>query len=102
MSACCNAAVCKTSWGPRIREVIAWLVPSAILALIPKCPLCLAAYVAVWTGIGLSFTAATYLRWTLLFLCIALLLYLIVKRLDRLGAIFGFFRKETQSCHTKS
>jgi hypothetical protein len=47
----------------------------------PKCPACLAAYVAVGTGLGLSLSAAAHLRASLLILCIALLLYLMVKRL---------------------
>src|SRR5437762_12738571 len=43
----------------RCIDVIGWIVPSVILGLLPECPACLAAYVAVWTGIGLSFSAAT-------------------------------------------
>ena len=70
--------------------------------LVPKCPACLAAHVTLWTGLGLSFSTATYLRWTLLFLCAASLLFLIVKRLDRIGAIFRYFKKETEPCDTKS
>lgn len=58
-----------------------WLVPSVTLLLIPKCPLCLAAYVAIFTGIGLSVPVATYLRITLLVICISSLLFLAVSAL---------------------
>ncbi|QHS63814.1 hypothetical protein [Chitinophaga agri] len=42
------------------------LLPAFLLAIIPKCPFCLAAYVALGTGIGLSVTSARYLHLTLL------------------------------------
>ena len=57
--------------------------------------------VTLWTGLGLSLSTATYLRWVLLFLCVASLLFLIVRRLDRIGAIFRYFKKETEPCNTK-
>jgi len=60
----------------RAVDVIGWIVPSAILALIPKCPMCLAAYIALWTGIGLSISAAIYLRASILVLCVGLILFL--------------------------
>jgi hypothetical protein len=43
--------------------------------------------VALWTGLGLSLSTATYLRWLLLSGCVASLLFLVVKRLDRLGRL---------------
>ena len=46
----------------------------------PKCPICLAAYLALWTGLGLSLAAATYLRWVLLLSSTALLLYVALRR----------------------
>jgi len=103
MSACCDVASDrkKPTWLRRVQEISAWVLPSAILVLMPKCPACLAAHVALWTGLGLSLTTATYLRWALLFLCVASLLFLIVKYLDRLGAIFRYFKKETEPCNTK-
>jgi hypothetical protein len=55
------------------------VVPVAILAVLPKCPACLAAYVALGTGIGLSLTAATYIRLSLLLLCMASLVYFAIK-----------------------
>jgi hypothetical protein len=57
--------------------------------------------VTLWTGLGLSLSTATYLRRVLLFLCVASLLLLIVERLDRIGAIFRCFKKETEPCNTK-
>lgn len=47
--------------------------------IIPKCPVCLAGYVALGTGIGLSLATATYLRMLLIVLCILFMAYFIVK-----------------------
>jgi hypothetical protein len=103
MSACCDAASGRQT-PPRVRrarEIVAWALPSAVLVLVPKCPACLAAHVALWTGLGLPLSTATYLRRVLLFVCVASLLFLIVQRLDRIGAIFSYFRKEPGQCSTK-
>jgi len=79
--ACCCAGDTGGRGGPRLlaRRAFAltkWAVPGVTLALIPKCPLCFAAYIAIWTGIGLSCTAASYIRVALIILCIASLTYL--------------------------
>ena len=52
------------------------MVPGAVLALMPKCPACVAAYVAVATGFGMSVSAAAYVRTSALALSVAALLYL--------------------------
>jgi hypothetical protein len=103
MSACCDAASDRNAptWVRRAREILAWALPSTILVLVPKCPACLAAYVTLWTGLGLSLSTATYLRWVLLFLCVASLLFLIVERQDRRDAVFRYFKKETEPCNAK-
>ena len=85
MSDCCTKpeALYAVGWARRSRELGAWMVPSIMLALMPKCPACLAAYVALWTGLGLSFTTATYVRWSLLILCADSLLYMVVRHSGR-------------------
>ena len=75
------------------KEIAGWIIPGAILALLPKCPLCLAAYVAVWTGIGLSFSAATHLRVALVILCFGLILFLAARNTRRLVHKFGQHEK---------
>ena len=83
------------------RGFLAWVLPSAALVLLPKCPACLAAYVMLGTGIGLSISTAIYLRWALLFVSVASLLYLIVNRMNRRGAISNYFRKDAEPCNTQ-
>jgi len=69
------------------RGVVAakWIVPSAVLALMPKCPLCVAAYIALATGIGISFTTAAFLRSALITGCLLLLTFLVARVFYRLG-----------------
>ena len=104
MSSCCDTAGDRETptWVRRVRAIFAWALPSAILVLVPKCPACLATYVMLWTGLGLSLATATYMRWVLLFLCVASLLFLIVKSLNRIRGVFRYFKKETEPCNTKS
>lgn len=56
-----------------------WLMSGLLLVLMPKCPLCLAAYIAMITGVSISFTAAAWLRGTLITLCAASLAWLVVR-----------------------
>lgn len=65
------------------RRVVAttqWVIPTAILVLLPKCPMCLAAYIAMATGIGIPVAMATWLRAGLITVCVCSLLYLTWKK----------------------
>jgi hypothetical protein len=62
------------------------MVPGILLAVMPKCPACVAAYIALATGIGISMPTATYLRVTLVSLCVASLLFLTARCARRLIA----------------
>jgi hypothetical protein len=44
-------------------------VPVTALALVPKCPACLAGYVLLVTGVGLSVAAAAAVRWAIIGVC---------------------------------
>ncbi len=72
MKAC---ALCKRvdSGAPPARhwfgDFAGWVGFGGLFALAPKCPMCLAAYLAMATGIGLSVTAVTRFKAALLILC---------------------------------
>jgi hypothetical protein len=57
----------------------AWIAPGAMLALLPKCPACVAAYVLLWTGVGVSISAAGVIRTSLFIICIAALAVLVAR-----------------------
>ena len=68
----------------RTRGAAAWTLPSVALALVPKCPMCIAAYLAVGGSLGVSFTTAAHLRTALVWLCWSTLLLLAVRLAIRL------------------
>lgn len=67
------------------------VLPGAALALVPKCPLCLAAWLAA-SGIGISAAAASELRLALIGLCLAASLYCGVRSLRRGRQLFVHHR----------
>ena len=80
MNACCLK---RRNGVRKSRGVAAWLVPGGLLVLMPKCPVCLAGYVAAATGLGLSVPAASGLRMVLITLCCLALAFLAIRLLLR-------------------
>jgi hypothetical protein len=77
-----SVAVANTAHRPFFRRstaLIQWALPLTTLALMPKCPACIAAYVLFFTGIGLSLSAATALRWTLIAFSLSALAWLLLR-----------------------
>lgn len=64
----------------RASRLAGWVVPGAVLALLPKCPACLAAYFVLATGTGISVDAASHLRTGVVALCAATLAWLAFRR----------------------
>jgi hypothetical protein len=75
-------------WLRRIARFFSWIGPGAVLALIPKCPACLAAYISVGTGIGVSLSVAENLRIGLVAISVAALSWLLFQLIRaRVGRI---------------
>jgi hypothetical protein len=74
----------------RLRGALSWLLPATLLALMPKCPVCLAAYAALVTGIGITIPAAAAIRTAMLAACLASLGFLVVRMALRGMAVARF------------
>jgi hypothetical protein len=51
-----------------------------MLVLLPKCPVCIAAYLAVWTGVGIAVPIAGHLRLAMVAIFVVSLVFLVVRR----------------------
>ena len=71
----------QRSWLLRAKKMAELIVPGTLFALLPKCPMCLAAYVALGTGFTMSYASAQILMRTLTVLCIGTLALCVAKRL---------------------
>ena len=60
------------------------IAPAIALALIPKCPVCFAAYLMAATGVGISVVAAVSLRVFLIVVCVGTLVFVAVKHIRNL------------------
>ena len=67
----------------RVATLVQWALPITTLVLMPKCPMCVAAYVLLFTGLGVSISTATTLRWSLIVLSVVALAYLFIRAARR-------------------
>jgi hypothetical protein len=63
-----------------LSRIIVSILPAAVTALLPKCPLCLAVWLTFATGISVSATAAAWLRGMMLLLSAIAVLLLVIGR----------------------
>jgi hypothetical protein len=76
---CCKAADGKARPSSRTHRTFAlgkFSLPALILAVLPKCPACFAAYLALGTGISVSVTVASLFRTMLIGICVASLVWI--------------------------
>jgi len=79
---CCEGTTAP-SQRPRFLAAAGYVVPAAVMALLPKCPACIVAYLAVGAGIGVTMSTAATLRTMLLILCVASLVFITARRVRR-------------------
>lgn len=79
------STMARPSGDGRLRRAAAWILPGALLLMMPKCPACLAAWIAIATGTGVSLTTAASLRTGLLIFSAGLLALMAVKTSCRLA-----------------
>ena len=69
---CCVRGPASSRLARRFFTMAGTMLPPALLIFTPKCPMCLAAWLTVATGIGFSAPAVAWVRATLVILSVAL------------------------------
>jgi hypothetical protein len=80
IASCCRRGPLLPPPSRRGWQSAAGALSVAVWVFMPKCPVCLAAHVALWTGLGLSLAQATLLRSSLLWVSGMLLFCILVTR----------------------
>ncbi len=60
------------------------VAPAAVLVLLPKCPACIVAWLAVAAGLGVSVSTAATLRMLIVGSCVACLAFVVVRQALRM------------------
>lgn len=97
-SSCCDGAR-RASPFRLGAETAGAVVSAATLILLPKCPMCLAAYVAVATGFGISVAAASHLRAVTFAVCLVVLVAFALAMAARVRRRLG--RLPSVSCRAR-
>jgi hypothetical protein len=58
---------------------VQWLFPTTLLVLMPKCPLCVAMYVTLFTGVGITVSTARWIQTLMLMFCLTSLAFLVIR-----------------------
>ena len=69
------------SWWRHGGEVAKWLLPGIALALLPKCPVCVVAYVALGTGLVMAPASANLLLRAVTAICVGALTFCLLRRM---------------------
>ena len=77
-SMCCSATRSGVKDG-MLGSFLSWFVPSTLLVMLPKCPLCIVVYFAAITGISISVSTAAGARLVVMASCIVLVIWMIVR-----------------------
>jgi hypothetical protein len=77
---CCVVGPARHRLARRLSRVTASILPAAVLVFLPKCPLCLAAWLTVATGVSFSAAGAAWVRASIVLLWVAALAPVIWRR----------------------
>ena len=85
MCAQCAVGEGRMRLARRFSSAAARILPGAVLLLLPKCPLCLAAWLTVTTGVGVSAAAGDWLDGLIRIVCTAAIALIAAQIFRRYG-----------------
>jgi hypothetical protein len=77
---CCHAHTKRKPQHSWWRSASGCVGSGTLLVLLPKCPMCIAAYLAMWAGASVAVPLATHLRPMLGIVCVSSAVLLLARR----------------------